>query len=123
MHCIVITNEMRESYNNICTVEFYTFLPLSIGRTHLYLIRAWPQDESEQNAYNSDTGSHCSYCCINIHVYSNAQALTIEEGIQLLNLGPGRLEEAEQPEAAAQLRALAANLTGVNVGEIRPQCA
>ena len=27
---------MRESYNNICTVEFYTFLPLSIGRTHLY---------------------------------------------------------------------------------------
>ena len=51
-----------------------------------------------------------------------AQALTIEEGIQLLNQGAGRLEQAQQPEAAAQLRALAANLTDVDVGEICPQC-
>jgi len=51
-----------------------------------------------------------------------AQALTVEEAVQLLNQGAGRLEEAEQPGAAAQLRALAANLTDIDVGEICPQC-
>lgn len=51
-----------------------------------------------------------------------AQAVTVEEAIQLLNQGAGRLEEAEQPEAAGQLRALAANLTDIDVGQICSQC-
>jgi hypothetical protein len=49
------------------------------------------------------------------------QAVSIEQGIQLLNQSAGRLEQTNQTEAGAQLRALAANLT--DIGEICPQCS
>ena len=85
-------------------------------------ICAWLQDESHKTVATGILAVTVVVAASTFMSAQMAQALTIEEGIQLLNQGAGRLEQAQQPEAAAQLRALAANLTDVEVCEICPQC-